>query len=171
MDVKSLLTLQVKIAHEWFIATVGDVTPEMAHYLPPGLAPPIGSRWVHLVVDEDILMNSFYEQRVPMFEGAWAGKTGASDPQGFADLRWAQSVKVDVAALMDYTHAVFDGTETRLAKLSDRDLENTVDMSKIGLGAFPFPIWLSTFVINHAHDVSGEISIVKGELGYKGYPA
>ncbi len=99
MNAISLIREQMKTAHEWFEATMADVTPEQAHWLPPGTAHPIGSRYAHTIVSEDMMVNGLLKGNAPMFATAWAGKTGISgDPQAAfqSTQEWARSVQVDL---------------------------------------------------------------------------
>ena len=83
---------------------------------------------------------------------------------------WTQTVKIDLPKFREYAQAVYAATDDYLAILSDKDLENPVDMTQVGLGQKTLGWALSTLLVGHIHDMTGEISVLKGILGLKGYP-
>src|SRR3990172_1589600 len=115
-NVISLLREQLKTVHEILEGTMADVTPEQAHWTPPGVALPIGATYAHVIVSEDGVVNGMFRGGAPLFAAAWAGKTGLSelpppfDPKkpGFPDWSgWSRKVKVDLPALNAYAQAVY----------------------------------------------------------------
>ena len=56
-----------------------DVTPEQAHWIPPGVALPIGASYAHVVVGQDSVINGMLKGGAPLFASSWAGKTGLSE--------------------------------------------------------------------------------------------
>lgn len=172
MNAPELLRNSLKTAHEWFEATVADVTPEMAHWRPAGQAHPIGSLYAHTVAVEDMLVNAKLKGGVPLYAAAWAGKAGLSDPQNAVDrtLDWAQSVQVDVSALRAYAQAVYAATDEYLGSLNEEALGSPIDLPEWGISAMPLGAFLADFVLGHVHDLMGEISCLKGLQGAKGYP-
>ncbi|GIL14966.1 MAG: hypothetical protein BroJett039_01390 [Chloroflexota bacterium] len=174
MELKQLLLINLADAHDAFTKTVADVTPQIAHWQPPGIMHPIGERYAHLALAEDFLVNGIARGDEPLFQSTWAGRTGFD-----ADLKllvaltpeMARAFRVDdVNALHAYKDAVFAQTQAFLNDADAARLDSAVDMSVIGLGKIPFPVWFSRFVIGHAHDVMGEISALKGAQNIKGYP-
>src|SRR4030067_3398759 len=77
-NVISLLREQLKTVHEILEGTMADVTPEQAHWTPPGVALPIGATYAHVIVSEDGVGNGMLRGGAPLFAAAWAGKTGLS---------------------------------------------------------------------------------------------
>ena len=98
------------------------------------------------------------------------GKTGFGELNMMASNEELRAFRADVAALRQYESAVFVETQGYLNNLDLQEMERVFDMSAFGYGQVPAPAWWSTFIIGHLHDVMGEISILKGCLGYKGYP-
>lgn len=92
----SLFREQIKAAHELLEGTIEDVTPEQAHWSPPGKANPLGANYAHVVISEDATMNGLLKGNVPLFASTWAGKVGLSElppmpnpnPPGFPD--WSE---------------------------------------------------------------------------------
>jgi hypothetical protein len=171
MDSVNLIREQIKVAHEWFEGTMGDVTDEVAHRQPGGNAHPIGSRYAHLVVSEDIMVNNLIQGGPPLFATTWAGRTGLQDPQAAFNttLEWAQGIQIDLKDLRRYAQAVYANTEKYLASLPEEDLEGTIDLTNANYGKWSLGAFLITFVLGHVRDIMGEISALKGVYGLQGY--
>lgn len=163
---------QIKTAHEWFDGTIAGVNDELAHWQPGGNAHPIGSRYAHMVVSEDMMVNGLLKGSAPLFATSWAGKTGLEDPQAafYTTLDWAKGVKVDIDAMKEYAQAVYANTDEYLATLSEDELERTIDLTEQNLGTWSLGAFLLTFVLGHVRDIMGEISALKGVRGLQGYP-
>ena len=104
-DSISLLRELVKTANNLLEGTMAGVTAEQAHWIPPGVAIPIGAAYAHVVLSQDGAVNGMLKGGVPLFAAGWAGKTGVNelppepDPgkQGFPDWSgWSRKVKVDL---------------------------------------------------------------------------
>jgi hypothetical protein len=173
VDSISLIRDQMKTAHDWFEATMADVTPEQAGWLPPGTAHPIGSRYAHTIVSEDMMVNGLLKGEAPLLATAWAGKTGISgDPQAAfqSTQEWARSVQVDLPAAREYAAAVYAATDDYLGSLEPADLDRAVDLSDWGMGEWSQGAFLISLVLGHVRDLMGEVSCLKGLQGAKGYP-
>ena len=172
MDAVALVRQQYKQAHDWFEATVKDVTPELSQWAPPGVANPLGATYVHVVGAEDFLL-SMARGAKPLAAGDFAGKTGVSEPpppSGPGFDAWARRVKVDLAQLREYAQAVYKQTDGWLASLSADDLDKPLDMSRFGMGEQPMSSLVGGIVLQHINNHLGEISCLKGLQGAKGYP-
>ncbi len=171
MNTLELVRINLHGVHDQFTKTVADVTQEMADWVPPGVAHPIGERYAHAVAAEDWLVNSLSKASAPWFATTWAGKTGYGNlTLAGVTVEEARAFRVDVNTLHDYARAVFASSEEFLNTADLAEMERVYDMSAVGFGMLPAPIWWSAFIIDHLHDVMGEISILKGCLGYTGYP-
>ncbi|MBI1878423.1 MAG: DinB family protein [Chloroflexi bacterium] len=157
-------------AHEFLEMVTADVTPEQAHWRPPGIANPLGAIYAHAVLVEDGVINGMLKGGAPLFASTWAGKTGVSDPQHQMTLEWAQGLKVDLPAFRPYAQAVYAATNDYLASLTDEALSRQIDLSNVGLGQKPLSWCLNALVISHLNNMIGEISCLKGLQGAKGYP-
>ena len=107
MDTVSLIRGQLKEAHSALEATMADVTSEVADWQPPGQAHSIASRYAHVVVAEDTLMNGVVRGQAPIHATAEADGTGISgDPQAAfgVTLDWSRNVKIDLATLRDHAN-------------------------------------------------------------------
>jgi len=173
----TLLRTQVKVAIEWLEGVVADLTPEDAHWKPPGTALPAGAVYAHAVTSLDAVVNAVLRGGPPMFAAGWAGRTGLSEiPPGpdpahpgmpdWAD--WSRRVKVDLAVHRKYASAVEAAVDDYLAALSDADLGRTIDMSAVGFGKVTVEFLLNHAVLGHAFSHGGEIACLKGMRGKKG---
>lgn len=182
----ALLREQLRSAWETMEGTFQDVSPEIAQWIPPGTALPIGAAYAHVVLSTDEVVNRMVRGERPLHAGAFAGKTGLSelgpgmDPsvappaspeewsRAFAE--WSRRVRIDLAALRGYGAAVTEATDGWLATLSEEELERTVDLSAEGMGIVTLAFVLNNVVIGHTFCHTGEISAIKGVRGLKGYP-
>jgi hypothetical protein len=78
-DIISWLRELVKNVNELLEATMADVTPEQAHWIPPGVAMPIGAHYAHVVLSQDGAVNGMLKGGSPLFAAAWAAKTELSE--------------------------------------------------------------------------------------------
>ncbi len=172
----SLLRQQLQEAHQFLEATIAGVTPGQAHWVPPGNAHPIGASYVHAIMTEDIVVNVALKGGAPLFATTWAGKTGFSEPMPMPGpdwkdyARWAGRVQVDLPEMQAYTQAVYAATDGYLSSLTPEDLDQTIDLSNLGMGQVTRAWVLSRLVIGHADNICGEISCLKGLQGVQGYP-
>src|SRR3989304_681673 len=170
MDAISLLRQQIQSAHEIVEGTVADLTSEQAHWMPAGKALAAGPLFVHLASGEDLFLNMM-TGRQPLAMGAYAGKTGASEPHPMGGYdEWAQRVKVDLPQLSGYVQAVFKNTEEYVASLKPEDLDNELDLTSSGLGKMSLGAFITLTAVIHTSNHIGEISCLKGIQGAKGYP-
>ena len=170
MNAISVIQDHTRWAHELLEMVTADVTPEQAHWIPPGIANPLGALYVHAVCSEDGVVNAMLKGGAPMFASAWAGKTGASEPIWELELERARSVKVNLPAFRQYAQAVYAATNEYVALLSENDLTRVVDLSNVGMGQRSVNWILAALLVSHLNNMSGEISALKGIQGAKGYP-
>ena len=111
MDARSFARTALKNAHHALKETVADVTTEDAHWIPQGTAHPIGSRYAHIVIAEDVQIHMMLQGKPPLFEVSFKGKTGVSDATFRQSLEWARAVKIDLSVLAIYRDAVFAESE------------------------------------------------------------
>ncbi|HEX8219379.1 MAG TPA: DinB family protein [Chloroflexia bacterium] len=176
MDAIELLRLQLDMAHQVMEGTMADVTPEQAHWSPPGLATPLGASYAHVVVSEDVVINGLLRQAAPLMAAEWAGRTGLSEPMPMPGPEWGEyagwnrRVQVELPALKEYAQAVYARTSEYLASLTSNDLDTPLDLSALGFGPSNVGWVLSILVVGHVNNIAGEISCLKGLQGAKGYP-
>ena len=172
-----LLRKQVKEAIQWLEGVAADLTPEDAHWKPPGTALPAGAIYAHAVNSMDGVVNAILRGRPPLFAAGWAGKTGLSeqppgpDPAkpGMPDwTAWSRKVTIDLAMHRKYAEAVETAVDDYLATLSDADLDRPIDLSAFGFGRVTVEFLLNNAVLGHAFSHGGEIACLKGLRGKKG---
>jgi hypothetical protein len=168
----ALLRAQYASAHEWLEGTMGDVTNEVANYVPPGRTATAGAHYIHHVHGEDALINWLLRGTAPLARTTFDGRTGASElPPAEGDwFDWGRKVRVDVASARAYARAVYESTDGYLATLSDPDLETNPDLSPIGLPEMTLGSFLGGMLLINAGAHCGEISTIKGLQGLQGYP-
>lgn len=169
-----ILLTQLKAVHAALEQTMEGVTDEVAHFMPPGKANPIAGTYAHLIFSEDMFVHSFLKKTKPLLETTFNGKTGASEVHPMewevAYPKWLKEVKIDVKTFREYAKAVFAASEEYVATLTDDDLEKDVDMSSFGMGSKKTHDFISGLISGHAYSIMGEISVLKGIQGLKGYP-
>ncbi|MGH2521747.1 MAG: DinB family protein [Anaerolineales bacterium] len=170
MDILSYLREEIQWAHQVLEMTMADVTPEQAHWLPPGEAHPVGASYVHVVCSEDGVVSAFLKGGAPMFTSTWAGKTGASVAQWENSLEWARRVQVDLPTFRTYAQAVYAATNDYLNSVTEADLDRQIDLSSVGMGQRSVGWILGALLMGRLHNLSGEISAVRGAQELKGYP-
>ena len=101
-------------------------------------------------------------------------KTGISSIQHteweHAYPKWLKEVTISIPDVYAYAKAVFATTEEYISGLEDSDLEKTVDMSMFGMGDKPQGEMIHMMILGHVWSIMGEIAVLKGIQGLKGYP-
>lgn len=170
-----ILVNQLKAAHDVLEQTMEGVTDKVAHYMPPGTANPIAGTYAHVVFTEDIFMHSFLTKTQPLLETTFKDKTGANeiqptDLQGAAYSKWLKEVKLDVKQFREYAKAVNALSEEYIATLTYADLEKEVDLSAFGMGTRKVCDFIALLINGHVYPIMGELAVLKGIQGLKGYP-
>jgi hypothetical protein len=147
-----------------------DLTVAQAHEIPSGIANPIGATYAHAIASADAVIHGMLGGGTPLFASTWSGRTGISDPQWSQTPDWARTVQIDLPALGAYAAAVFAAIDGYVASLDAAGFERELDLTGFGLGVHTVSWVLSALVTGHIHNMSGEISALKGVLGSKGYP-
>lgn len=159
-----------KWAAELLDLVMADVTPDQAHWQPPGTANPIAAQYAHALCGLDALVHVVLLGGDPLFASVWAGRTGISAPQWQADPEWARAVRVDLAAAREYAGAVYAAADAYLDSIGEAELRETRDLTAFGLGVPTVDWLLSAIGVGHVNNMTGEISCLKGVLGGRGYP-
>jgi hypothetical protein len=153
---------------------MADVTDEVAAFMPPGTANPIAGIYAHLILGEDMFLHMILKKTEQLSESSWKDKTGFSSPHPMEWQteypKWLKTVKMDTQKAKEYASAVFQATEKYVANLTDEDLEKEVDMTAFGWGNMKQGEFLSNLITGHTASITGEIAVLKGLQGLKGYP-
>jgi hypothetical protein len=111
---------------------------------------------------------------MPLCETTFKDKTGASEvhPMEWQEAypKWLKEVKLDIKQFNEYAKAVFAATEEYVATLTEEDLEKEVNMSSFGMGSKKTYDFIANLISGHVYPIMGEISVLKGIQGLKGYP-
>jgi hypothetical protein len=173
----SLLRMQTQLASGMLEMMLEGITSEHVHWVPDGVANPIGAQYAHILTGKDGFIHVRIKGEAPLFATTWAGKTGLSelpptpqpDAPGMPDWsEWARRVQIDLPAMREYAKAVYASIDEYLATLTDADLERTVDLSRMGMGEAPFSRLLTIVLLADTISHAGEISCLKGVQGMKG---
>ncbi|HEX6553667.1 MAG TPA: DinB family protein [Ktedonobacteraceae bacterium] len=166
----TLLREQIQQAHGFLNTVMEGVTSEQAQWVPPGTANPLAATYVHAIASEDLAINVVLKGDAPLYATTWAGKTGISDVQPLTTAEWARHVQVDLPTAQNYARAVHEATDAYLATLMDDDLSRVLDLTSFGLGQMTIGTLLNRMVLGHIDNMCGEIAVLKGLQGAKGYP-
>ncbi|HNS00982.1 MAG TPA: DinB family protein [Anaerolineae bacterium] len=173
-NVVNVIRTQYQAAHHrWLEATMQGVTPEQAHWQPPGgRVAPIGAQYAHHIIALDFLFLGFVRQQTPLALSSFAGRTGFDQPYPMEGdwIGWAHTVRIDLDVLRGYAHAAYAAVDEQLALLNDDDLATPIDMTPVGLGQQTLGSFLMNLLVLNAAAHTGEISVVKGLQGLQGYP-
>jgi hypothetical protein len=176
MNRTELLRRIVSDARGVLEGTMADVTQEQADYVPAGIANPLGATYAHVVCSEDMAVQGMFRQRPPLFASSWRDRTGLSEPMPMPGpewvnyAAWTRRVRIDLGALRQYARAVAEETDAWIASLSDADLDRPVDLSGAGLGQHTLASAIALVVGHHIGTETGEIAVLKGIQGARGYP-
>jgi hypothetical protein len=169
-----LILADLTNAHKYFEQTMEGVTNEVAHFKPAGTANPIAGVYAHLIFSEDFFLHTFLKKTQPLFDSTWKDKTGISSLQPTEWVteypKWLKEVKITIPQVYEYAKAVFTETEKYIESLDDNDLEELVDMSMFGMGSRTRGDMIHMMILGHVWSIMGEISVLKGIQGLKGYP-
>ena len=170
MHATTLLREQIQQAHAFLEATMEGVTPEQAHWTAPGVTNPLAATYVHAIASEDLAINMVLKGGTPLYASSWTEQTGINEVQPLTTVEWAHRVRIDLPTTRSYAQAVHAATDAYLATLTDEDLTKDLDLTSFGLGQMTVSALLSRMVLGHIDNMCGEISVLKGLQGAKGYP-
>ena len=165
MNGNEVLQQAVGFATYYIQQVMADVTPEDAHRDPGGTMQTIAATYAHAVISTDWQIHSFFHGQPALYEGEWAGKTGASAVRPDITAEWGKSVQVDLPQLNAYAQAVFGALMPYVAAA---DLDQMIDLSLIGSESQSLGWCLGNLVAGHLSALTGQIAAVKGLYGLKG---
>lgn len=170
MNTIAFIREQLRWAHEYLEMVTADVSPELAHWRPPGIANPLAAVYAHAVLAEDGVVNGLLRGDDPLYAGAWEGRVGLREPRTDVTLEWARNLKVELPAFRQYAQAVYAATDGFVASLTEADLDRQIDLTQAGFDHKPVHWVFNALVISHLNNMIGEISCLKGIQGTRGYP-
>ena len=153
--------------------TLGGVSLEAATQAPAGKSVCMAAHYAHVIADQDYALHGLMLNAPPLVLSAFSDKAGVSSAppmigQPFDE--WAAATTFDLAGLRAYARAVYDASDAHFTGLTDADLVRPVDLSMAGLGQQPLSFILTAGWIANPLLHAGEISLLKGLRGEKGYP-
>lgn len=169
MNLRESLQSQIAQTRWLFDGITADVTEEQAHWTPPGNVIPIAAIWAHVILGEDMMLTSVFDQG-PEARVSFSGECPVSEliPEDSSEYTaWAHRVRLNIDAMRDYTQAVRARTDAFLASLSDDDLSAKMDSF---LGERSVAEYIQGLLIQHVDEHGGEIACLKGIQGAKGLP-
>lgn len=170
MQTQALYALLFKTANDHLEATMADVTDAVANWLPAQTVSTIGAQYVHLVTSEDGIINGVLKGGAPLLATAFAGKIGAATaPQTFTWGDWGRSTKINLAEARAYAQAVYASVNEYVSQQTAESLGEILDLTAAGFGAMPRAAVLE-IALRQSYVHAGEISVLKGLQGLKGYP-
>lgn len=165
---------QAKEARELLEGTMGDVTQEQAVRMPGGKVVSIAANYAHIITSQDFGLHGVLKGTALLIASTWAGKSGLSSPPPFGPGstidEWARDAQIDLKALRDYAHAVYEASDEHFGSMTDEDFSRPMDLSAFGFGHQPASFVAVNGWINNVYLHTGEISCLKGLDGAKGYP-
>lgn len=172
--VSTVLLEDLADAHQYMKQTMEGVTADVASFQPEGTANPIAGTYAHLVFSEDFFTHMLLQGKQPLFATEWKDKTGASEvqPDDWVNEypKWLRRVTIDVEEFAKYADAVAAASEAYVKGADEAELSRELDMSAFGMGKRPVHKVVTGMVIGHIWSIMGEVSVLKGIQGLKGYP-
>lgn len=168
MDAIALLKQVVADSHWWYQSTVDGLTEEQANYVPPGTTHPISALIAHTLLSEDNIVNRRLRAGETIWDrDGWSARTGLPNLSG-ADEAAYRSFRMHPSALDAYRDAVWGSTAAYLDTLTEADLDRELEFRP---GAtMTVASYFTRLMVNNNFSHVGEISVVKGLQGLKGYP-
>ena len=165
-----LLRAQYALSGEWLGGTMEGVTEQVATYSPPGgRVSPIAGQWAHAVAGLDLFIVNMVGDRPPLLMSSYADRNVVSEPPpaGGDWVEWGNRVKVNEGVAAEYAQAVFAAIDEILAGMSDADLNREIDFGDFGKNTAG---WALNIMLLNTFSHTGEIAVIKGLQGLKGYP-
>jgi hypothetical protein len=179
MEIIPALREQLASSHWLLEQCLEEMTTEQLWWKPPGTANSVADNYLHVVLNEDDIVQGLLQKKPPLSESTWSGKTGLSMLSGIHGAgvhcsaewsRWIKNVSVDWSTFRFYAQAVYAASGSYLAGCTAAELDRQCDLSAFGLGAQSLNWALYNLVIGHAVSHAGEIAAAKGVQGLKGHP-
>jgi hypothetical protein len=166
MDSIALLKQLFDTSHRWYLGTVEGLTEQQANFVPPGTTHPIGALIQHTIMSEDSLIHTRLMGQPSIWErDGWGERTGQQSLQG-ADEAAYRAFRMQPNALDEYREAVWRETDAYLDTLNEADLDREIELRPGRTMSFAGYFGI---VLNNNFSHVGEISVVKGLQGLKGY--
>jgi hypothetical protein len=148
LDARELLRAQVQEIHRTLDDGLSAYLASLAPATPPGGSLEV-ALYVHAATVEDITVQSLLRQVAPLYATDWAGRGPA---------RYSTA---DLAPLRGYAQQVHAATDAYLAGLRPDELDQQIDLSRVGQGK-PTVAWVvSKFVVLQLSKIYGELTSLR----------
>ena len=107
MNGNAVLQQSIGFATYYIQQVMADVSSEGAHRDPGGTMQTIAATYAHAVISTDWQIHTFFHGQPALYDGEWAGKTGANSASPLITPEWGKGVQVDLAQMNSYAQAVF----------------------------------------------------------------
>jgi hypothetical protein len=145
-DAAALLRAQVAEVHR----ELDEGLAAWLRTLGPAATPPersrVVARYIHAATVEDVTIQSLLRRVAPIYQTDWAGKGPGRYSTG------------DLDPLRAYARQVFAATEEYLAELGPDDLDEEVDLTRLGQGRPTIGWVVSKFVVLQLAQIYGELT-------------
>jgi hypothetical protein len=148
--------------------TMEGMTNELFNWAPPGTANTISATFIHLINVEDTIIQKILQDMPSIWErDVWSEKTGIQKlpniGEDWSDFKHRQ---ISIDPLMEYKTSVWAATDVYLDNLKPEELDRMVTFSRGERSTADLIILSASQSLNHA----GEIAVLKGIQGVKGFP-
>jgi hypothetical protein len=171
MNELDLIRSETRTAWAWLERIVSNVTAEQANWWPPGTANSIATTYLHVVINTDVELGGMLFGLQPLVERRYDGQIGQGmeyDRERFD--AWPPRLAVlEWELLRDYGRAVHAETIETVGALTADHLTVPIDMTRSGLGMWAGLDILALHGWGHIKIHGGEIAVLKGLQGERGY--
>lgn len=166
MTIIDLLRHEFALMRHHVTGIIQGLTKDEPLWVPPGVTNPIGTTLLHVLTDEDRLIQSVLQGKPSLWEtGRWYEQIGViSLPVRGHDWTGVDLTSLQAPALFAYVQVIELATATYLHLLHDTDLEEQVEV--YGQERARAEALFSIIIHNTSH--AGEIAALKGLQGMRG---
>jgi len=164
MNTVDFISRGIAFAHR-ALADARNGTPDQLHFVPENGSHSIAWCLWHTARIEDLIINSRIRKQAPVWNEAWAERTGLpfeGTGNGLSD-EDSQKIRIkDMAAFAEYQDAVWRETADYLAQATEADLEVKVPARN---GTETAGEAISLHILGHFNGHRGEINLLRGMQG------
>ena len=175
MDIIEFFQIEQKRLHRELRSSVSDLTTDEWHYLIPGTGNHIAFLMWHILRVEDGVLRALLQERLPIWnEGRWHERLGLpARVQGTGmSQEEANTLRItDPALFLQYAEQVWHEFEEYLAAITDGGEElskRLVTIKLLDRQMYALPM-IGELCITHLFTHLGEIMLLRGALGKRGY--
>jgi hypothetical protein len=172
MYIIGYLQSAIKNLHKDLSEAITELNSEQLHFRPLGHGKSIAFIIWHFVRTEDIVVNSFLQKKLQIWNAnGWAEKLGIDLDCGATGISADQTATMrihDMGEFCKYMNSTFETSEAYLENLTDWHLESECDLPL--LGTKPLLNVIGDILIQHASNHLGEIYYLRELQGLEGNP-